>query len=372
MPLLREQAREADSQRRLPEAVHRAMLEAGLYRVYVPRRYQGRQAGYWEGAEIAFALGQGCASVAWVASVAASHAWVQGMMDEKAQDEVWKERPDAFIASASWGPQSKAESVAGGFVLEGSWRFASGVDYADWAHFNLFLPGGLGHRFALVPRRDFAIADDWHATGLRGTGSHSISVKTLFVPAYRTLNSHECKGAATAGSRAHGGTLYRLPLYGLFGLGLVAPAVGAARGAWLEIAGPLRAARRASTGAKLADQPTAQVRIAESEAEIDAAQALLRATCEEADRIAGEDRVPADEIRYRWRRNTAYAAQLCVRAVERLYPLGGASGLDQHNAFQRHFRDVHAIAAHIALSWDIQAVNYGMVALGGPSPDPKI
>jgi hypothetical protein len=61
-----------------------------------------------------------------------------------------------------------------------------------------------------------------------------------------------------------------------------------------------------------------------------------------------------------------------VRAVERLYPLAGAGGLSEDSAFQRHFRDVHAIAAHIALAWDVQAVNYGAVTLGAPPPDPKI
>jgi len=33
---------------------------------------------------------------------------------------------------------------------------------------------------------------------------------------------------------------------------------------------------------------------------------------------------------------------------------------------------VHAIAAHIALTWDVQATNYGTVAAGGVPPDPKI
>lgn len=363
--LLRATSLEADRSRRLPERVHRALLDAGIYHLYVPKRYGGQQADYWRGAEAAFEIARASGSAGWVASVIASHAWVQGMMALEAQDEVWKATPRAVIASASWGAESSVKAVEGGFVLDGTWRFASGVDYADWAHFNLFMPSG--HRFALVPRREFTIVDDWHASGLRGTGSNSIVVKNLFVPEYRTLVSARCIGGETAGSRAHGGTLYRLPLYALFGLGLVAPAVGAARGAWDEIVEPLRRARRSVSGAKLSDQPTAQLRISEAQAEIDSAVALLKATCDEA----GGEIAPV-ETRYRWRRNTSYAATLCVRAVERLYPLAGAAGLSEDSAFQRHFRDVHAIAAHIALAWDVQAVNYGSVTLGAPPPDPKI
>ncbi|HKQ28550.1 MAG TPA: acyl-CoA dehydrogenase family protein [Burkholderiales bacterium] len=158
LELVRTSSLEAEGARRLPERVHRAMLDAGIYRLYVPKRYGGQQADYWRGAEIAFELARASGSTGWVASVIASHAWVQGMMALEAQDEVWKATPRAVIASASWGPASSVKPGNGGFVLDGTWRFASGVDYADWAHFNLFLPSG--HRFALVPRRDFTIIDD--------------------------------------------------------------------------------------------------------------------------------------------------------------------------------------------------------------------
>jgi len=41
---------------------------------------------------------------------------------------VWKATPRAVIASASWGPQSTVRESESGFVLDGTWRFASGVD----------------------------------------------------------------------------------------------------------------------------------------------------------------------------------------------------------------------------------------------------
>src|SRR5437870_5086635 len=91
VPLLRQQAPEADKQRRIPGEVHQALLSSGVYGVYVPKRYGGPQCDYRLGAEIAFELGRGCGSAAWVASVLASHAWVQGMMSVRSQDEVWKE-----------------------------------------------------------------------------------------------------------------------------------------------------------------------------------------------------------------------------------------------------------------------------------------
>jgi hypothetical protein len=35
-----------------------------------------------------------------------------------------------------------------------------------------------------------------------------------------------------------------------------------------------------------------------------------------------------------------------------------------HHAFQRAWRDVHAVTQHIALVWDVQALNYAATRLG--------
>jgi hypothetical protein len=35
------------------------------------------------------------------------------------------------------------------------------------------------------------------------------------------------------------------------------------------------------------------------------------------------------------------------------------------------WRDAHAVAQHIALVWDLQALNYGAVRLGGKAGDPR-
>jgi alkylation response protein AidB-like acyl-CoA dehydrogenase len=74
----------------------------------------------------------------------------------------------------------------------------------------------------------------------------------------------------------------------------------------------------------------------------------------------------------RYRLNVGYAAKLCVQAIERLLPIVGGRGLELADPFQRAWRDAHAVAQHIALVWDLQALNYGAVRLGGKAGDPRI
>ena len=42
------------------------------------------------------------------------------------------------------------------------------------------------------------------------------------------------------------------------------------------------------------------------------------------------------------------------------------------NPIQRAWRDIHAVSAHVALTWDTQATQYGGVLLGKPPTDPKL
>lgn len=376
VPALRERAAKCEELRRLPDETNHDLLDAGLYRMYQPRRYGGFEADYQLQIDVSAEIGRGCGSTAWVLSILASHSWVQGMMGQEAQDEVWGKTPEALIASAFPTRNATMRRVEGGAVLDGVWSFASGVDVCAWTHFNVFLPAEAGvppvHYFVAVPASDYEIIDDWFAAGMRGTGSKSVRADNVFVPDRRMLNTHQCVGGPTPGSLLHPGPLYRMPLFALFGHGIVGPAVGIALGALELILEPLLQARRSGAGVKLGDQPTVQVRIAEASAEIDAARALLQAAGDDATAMARAGRLPTLQERVRFRRNGAYAGTLCLRAVERLYPLAGANGLAEHSPFQRAFRDVHGACAHIALTWDVQAANYGGVVLGRPSTDPKL
>ena len=376
IPALRERAAEAETLRRLPDATNAAFHAAGLYRLYQPRRYGGYEMDFQLQIDVAAEIGRGCGSSAWVQSIVASHSWVQGMLGETAQDEVWAKTPEAIIASAFPTRGATTTPVDGGLVIDGRWSFASGVDHCEWTHFNLLVPTAPGkppqHYFAAVPASDYTVIDDWHVSGMRGTGSKSIAVDKVFVPAYRALDTHACIGGPTLGSALHPGPLFRMPLFALFAHGIVGPAVGMALGAFDCVVEPMRNARRNQAGQLVGDQPTVQVRLAEASAEIDAARALLKVASDEATELASRDIVPPLEQRVRWRRSAAYAGTLCLRGAERLYPLAGANGLADTSPFQRAFRDIHAACAHIALTWDIQGANYGGVLLGAASTDPKL
>jgi alkylation response protein AidB-like acyl-CoA dehydrogenase len=206
---------------------------------------------------------------------------------------------------------------------------------------------------------------------IRGTGSNDIVLEDLFVPDHRTVNMSTLRGGASPGSEVNPGYLYRLPQRATFSFNLVGTAIGAARGAVQSVITELKN-RITVTGANLSDLSSIQLRIAEAEAELAAAYALMAQNRDEIIRDGKANKLPSAEDRARYRRDNAYATRLCVQAVDRIYPITGGRGIAAANAVNRAWRDVHAVSHHIALTWDVSASTSGALAVGAPNPDPLL
>lgn len=375
-PALLERAGAAERGRFIQRETFEAFAEAGFFRIHQPPRYGGFG---WEigmmvrlGAE----LGQACGSSAWIFSNLAVQSWILGMNRPEVQDEIWSGNPAALVASSFPAKGGTVRRVPGGLVADGLWSFASGVDFADWNNMQVFVPpdGGEGapeHRFALVPRADYEVVDDWFSPGLSGTGSRSIRLDGVFIPEHRTLPSTELTGGLSPGGAVNPEALYRVPPLTLGTKVFSAPALGIAKGA-LRVVEDGLCERRTVGNLEMSELPTAQMRVSEAGAEIDAAEALLLKDCADAMAIAEAGSVPDIGTRARWRRNNAFAVQLCVRSVERLAPLVGARGLTPENPFLRMSNDIRAASLQITVAWDIQAVNAGRIRFGLPSLDPRV
>ena len=376
VPTLLSRARKAEEDRAVPQQTIDEFTDKGFFRIHQPERFGGKAWDISMMVRLGAELGQGCGSSCWIFSNLAVQNWILGMNNPEAQEDVWGGNPAALIASSFPAKGGKVERTDGGLVANGLWSFASGVDFADWNNMQVFVPperseGSPEHRFALVPKSDYRVVDDWYSPGLAGTGSRTIRLDNVFIPEHRTIPSTKLMGGPSPGSEINPGALYRVPPLTLGTKVFASPALGIAKGGLGMIEEDL-SGRNTVGNAPMAELPTAQVRISEAGAQIEAAEALLLKDCADAMEIAEAGGVPDIKHRARWRRNNAFAVQLCVRALERLNPLVGARGLKPENDFLRMFRDVHAASLQITVAWDIQAVNAGRIRFGLPSLDPRV
>ncbi|HKS89195.1 MAG TPA: acyl-CoA dehydrogenase family protein [Stellaceae bacterium] len=372
VPVLRERAGRAEELRRLPDETIADLHKSGLFRILQPKRVGGSELPFRAIVELVSVIGRGCGSTAWVLANLAAHHWLLGMWPKEAQDEVWGESPDNLIGSALIFPRGRARPVEGGYRLSGRWPFSSGVDPAAWnligAIVNDEESGGSEPRILLLPARDYTIIDTWHVIGLAGTGSKDVAVEDVFVPEYRTLAVKQIVGGPNPGSAVNPAVLYQLPAVSLFAFCIAGVSLGIAQGAIEYFTQTMRTRTSYYTGRNLADFVTLQIHLGEATAIADAAQAVILGDCDEATRIVAEGRLPSLEQRARYRRDGAYAATLCTKAVDVLFQATGGGAIYARNPLQRAFRDVHAANAHYVLNWDINGAMYGRVALG-LSPD---
>lgn len=372
VPPLRERAAKTEALRRLPDETIADLHRSGLFRMLQPARVGGSELPYTAMVELAAIIGSGCGSTAWVLNNLASHHWMLGYWPKQAQDEIWGPSPDTLIGSAFIFPGGRARKVKGGYRLSGRWPFSSGVDPSAWNMIGAVVPdeqtGASEQRVFLVPASDYSIVDTWYVSGLAGTGSKDVVIADALVPEHRTLSVEAGKGGPHPGSAVNPGALFRLPWFALFGFVVASVSLGIARGAIEQYVAGTRSKLGTYTGRSLADFSTLQVHVAEAGALIDAAEAVMLRDCEEAMRFAEAGEVPPMEDKVRWRRDGAYAARMCSRAVDIIFGAAGGGAIYESNPLQRAFRDIHAASGHFGVNWDANGINYGRVALGLP-PD---
>ena len=372
IPRLRDRASRTEELRRLPPETERDLHESGLFRIVQPKRVGGSEFDYVALVDCADAIGQADASVAWNFANLASHHWMLGMFDKRAQDLVWNKDVNCLIASSFIFPAGRARKVKDGYVLRGSWPFSSGVESCEWNMLASVVSSddeadGIEYRIFLVNKNDYKINDTWNAVGLRGTGSNDVEVNDAFVAGPMTVAVNDLAGGPTPGSVVNPNALYALPVFSLFPYVLCGVALGNAQACLDDYVEVARHRASTYTRAKLGDLQSTQIKIAEASAKIDAARLIMRSTCIEAMADARRGYVPDIAAKTKLRRDGAFAVNLCTEAVSLLFSASGARGLFTSAALQRQFRDAHAINSHLAFNFDAAGTNYGRVALGLPS-----
>ena len=350
LPALRDRAQETEDSRRIPAESIKSLAETGFFRLLQPATFGGLEADPLTFYTAVRLIASACGSTGWVSSVLGVHPWHLGLFPPMAQQEVWGSDTATRISS-SYAPTGKAVKVDGGHQVSGRWSFSSGCDHATWVFLGQIVTDAdnrpTDFRTFLLPISDYTIEDVWDTVGLRGTGSNDIVVNDAFVPEHRSLSFIDVSMLVVPGQELNPGPLYKLPYGSVFPYSITTPVIGMATGAYqAHVSYTRERVRVAYIGQKAAQDPFAQVRVAEAAAEIDDAWgALERNMTDLMRRARGGLAIPTD-LRLRVRRDQVRGTGLAIKAIDQLFENSGGRALKTGTPIQRFWRDAHAGRVH--------------------------
>ena len=372
LPALRERADACEKGNRVPDETIRDFQDAGFFKILQPKRYGGYEMDPEAFYAVQMKVAEGCMSSAWVLGVVAVHNWQLALFAPQAQDDVWKSDPTTLISS-SYMPRAEVTPVDGGYRISGRWGFSSGVDHCQWA----FL-GGLvkdpetgvpDFVTFLVPRSDFEILPIWNTIGLGGTGSHDVTVKDAYVPAYRTHRSKDGFAATNPGAKVNPGPLYKLPFGQVFVRAVSSSSIGALQGA-LDCFKATGAKRKSNnTLTSIAGDPDVQTVIAETQSAIDEMKTILFRNFGVLNDHARRGEQADMDTRLLFRFQSAQISGRCADLISKMFYLSGADGIYRGNTIARTFCDIHTGRTHVANNPNTVGRNFGAVMLGSQNTD---
>ncbi len=376
LPTIADNALECEKLRTLPEENVRLLKEVGFTRAFQPKKYGGLEITLEEFCQCVVELARACGSTAWAATLLNTHQHQIALFSAEAQEEIWGDDPLA-TASSSVAPFGKIEEVDGGVKLSGDMTWSTGCDHAEWAIMGFMREGNpvnpAAHtHFALVPRHEYDIIDDWYACAMRGSGTKTLKIRDVFVPNHRIESAQALMTGRSAGWGLYPDSqIYFAAYRPYFACGFSAISLGIAEQMIEWFTKRSKSRIRAYTLSEVGKDVPAYMRLAESQHQVNAARALLEKDWNDLSEQCKKQELQSADQLARWRTNQAYATKMCIQAVDRLYESSGANAWFDSNEAQRLFRDSHITGAHAYTDYDVCKQIYGRHLIG-LEPDPRL
>ncbi len=341
-----------------------AFHDAGLFRLMVPRELGGEGMAEYELVPIIEAVARIDASAGWNLAIGNGSLGFARGMEESVATEILSTPRVLAAGTVSAGIQFR--QVEGGFRVSGRGGFASGCSQANWFTAGgalvddrgpvLNAQGAPSIRLAFFPAGQAEIVDTWHVTGLRGTGSHDLLIRDVFVPAGRVVDL-----AATKQTRFD--PMGLIPIQSRLGSHLTAVAIGAAWHAAEELKSLATIKANFGTRSLIGARADVQIALGRALGLVDAARATVTSVISALARQAlrGEAVTPEDLVRVRVSYVTA--TSFCIEAADLVHSAAGTTTLPEDSVIGRCWRDVHAVAQHVSQQTK-HYENAGRVTLG--------
>jgi alkylation response protein AidB-like acyl-CoA dehydrogenase len=368
-PILARNAADAEAQRRLPPESVSALVEAGLFKLTVARRFGGHEVSFSAFHEATATVSEACGSSGWLVSLINICNWLASLYSDRAQQEVFGADPDARVCGVL-APTAQARRAGGGLVVSGTWPYASGCLHASWAVLGVPVVDDAGETIdqglALVPLTDLRIDDTWFVTGMRGTGSNTLVADEVFIPDHMIM-SVPAAVQNVYPTEHRNETLFRSSFVPSLALILAFPQVGLARAAIdLVIEKAPRRQIAYTIFERQRDSAAFQLQLADADMLAASAHLHTARAVSVVDEAAARGETLDYVTRARVRADIGWAIRKARESIDLVMSANGASSFADASPLQRIWRDSNTAGRHAVALPAVNQELYGKALLGIP------
>jgi indole-3-acetate monooxygenase len=352
-PVVREHADSIEHERCLPKPVIGGLIDAGVFRMLVPRSFGGDEIDPMTACRVVEEVAFQDGATGWCAMIGACNGHFGGLLPAGGAREIFADRD--VVLAGTFRPNGVAVPVDGGYRVTGRWPFASGIMHSSWLMGGCSIADGGGARLMFLRRGEAHVLDTWYTAGLRGTGSHDFEVRDVFVPVSRSLWFSE--------PPVERGPLYSMPAIALFATLISSVLLGVARHALEAFKDLARVKKPTGSQELLRAGAVAQSRLGEAEGLLRAGRAFLFESLAAAWEVASRREPLSWTQRGLLWLSATQAATQALQAIDIVYRAGGASSVYTSTHLERCLRDAHTASQHVT----VMPVNYevaGQLFLG--------
>lgn len=364
-PLLRDSQAETEQRGYYAEEIRDEFNDAGFYAAIQPKTFGGLEFAVEDYYRLIIEIARGCPSTGWCYALGTGKTMmISSFYPESVQREIHER---VGVVHGAYGPgRSSATPVEGGYIVNGSFQYCSGVPYSNYLlgtapvndgntdkRVSTWAAGRVSNliEFA-IPRGSYEIQDDWgggRTLGLGGSGSFGVKVTDVFVPSEFTMpdvghlrDPMRDPESGTVGTRLHGNPMYLGHLEWFLTGEITCVQVGAAQAMIDEVETLMRT--RAGVHGLYGNSPETQAEYGEAVKLVDGAEAILirgaQYGAELQQRWAETHVLPDPKELWKIANMFQLANRMCWDAGLILFRQVGTTPLKMGERVNRYFRDL--------------------------------
>ena len=342
--IVRKNADQNERQRFLSAEVAEAIAQLNLYRLAAPTECIGADADPCTQMAVIEKISEFDASTGWNLMIGME---TFGLVSPSMKDCLDLILDPNVVMASSTAAVGSAEATKDGWLINGQWQFVSGVHNAHVFGATVVKSTERDTQnptryYAIVKKGEFEIVDTWHVAGLRGSGSHDVTLKDVVVPPNQLV--------ATLGQGTMQSNQLKMPLGVRLTFAKVGVALGIARAA-------IKAFKELASGKtprfanrKLTDRRFAQRALAKAELRFRTSRAGIYECADYVWHHALEDKPLSAYDKAIAHLLASDAAQAAVEVVEYVVQAAGTSANRLSNPLERLTRDVRVVRQHATVA----------------------